>query len=228
MQEAMRRGAYPGAALEQASADGGAGKHNHAQPLAARLGSHAGSADGAALRGRAWSRRSREGAGYAELPRFGERAPARWRRGGGRLALLLCAVLGTTAMLVAGSRVGVPAGTGALRHLKADPPSATPPRRSPRAARLRPARAPRRAGPPRPASGAAGPRPAVQSSRRRPLPPRPPDLRAHTQRPARARQAARACTSMCGAAWAPRRPKTAPAPVLNRRTLSLRACTLPT
>jgi len=60
MQEAMRRGAFPDAALEQAPADGGAAKHDHAQPLAARLGSHAGSADGAALRGRAWSRRSRE------------------------------------------------------------------------------------------------------------------------------------------------------------------------
>jgi len=160
MQEAMRRGAYPGAALEQASADGGAGKHNHAQPLAARLGSHAGSADGAALRGRAWSRRSREGAGYAELPRYGERAPARWRRGGGRLALLLCAVLGTTAMLVAGSRGGVPAGTGALRHLEADLPSAAP---AALIAEVRkPAAGPRAAARRLAAAGRRGSRPALR------------------------------------------------------------------
>lgn len=103
MQEATRRGsgansAFPGVASEQLVTRG--------EPTQSS-GAKAGSAAGAEVaRGRGGSRRS---------GRIEDRGSPRWRRGGGRLAALLGAVLGATFVLMLSAHLVGPSGRGAAR-----------------------------------------------------------------------------------------------------------------
>ena len=100
MQEATRRGSgassAPGTATEQLVTRG-----EPAQPS----GAAAGGAPGAEpVRGRGGARRA---------GREADGAPPRWRRGGGRLAALMGAVLGATFVLMLSSHLVGPGGGGA-------------------------------------------------------------------------------------------------------------------
>lgn len=98
MQEATWRSAYPGAAAEQL-----VNRSEGPSCFASRAATSQAGAE--QPRSRVGMRRGHDG----------ERPPGGWRRGGGRLAALMCAVLGTTLVLMGSSHL-VARGGGACLY----------------------------------------------------------------------------------------------------------------